>query len=268
MIISIDPILDHLPAWFLVLTRITGIFIFSPIFGAVTTFRQARVMLALGLSLCVYPMVIEPGHAASGTLLYVVDNGLDFYMLVPLMMVELLIGYAIGWVASLPMIAMQMGGQIIDQQMGISAAGIFDPDLGVQKGVISELLYLSALAMFVIFGGHRVVLQTLVNSFGYIPIGGMQHFSDIVHLATGMLSLTFELAMKIAAPLLCLFLLEMLAMGFIARTVPQMNIFSVGFALKILMAAAVMMFFVDTGMEVFASTAQKLLDQLLLNFST
>ena len=153
---------------------------------------------------------------------------------------ELAIGVALGFGASLPLMGMQLAGQVADQQMGIGLGGIFNPDLGRGHGRTGQLFTTCwRWPYFVILGGHRVLLMTLVGSFGRIPLGGFTPDARLVQLMTGLMTSSFELAMRISAPLLCIVMLETVAMGFIARTVPQLNIMSVGFAIRIFLCAGV-----------------------------
>jgi flagellar biosynthetic protein FliR len=175
-----------------------------------------------------------------------VTRGVPFWGVVAAVASELLIGLALGFGANLPLIGMQIAGQVADQQMGLGIGGVFNPDLQEDSGVVGQFYFLLATTVFLLAGGHRVLLATLVGSFGHIPLGGFLSTSgaagggSLITLMTGLLSSAFELALRVSAPLLCLVFLETVAMGFLARTVPQMNVMSVGFALRILIGSAVL----------------------------
>ena len=234
MPVDLTPILPHLPPWLMVLFRLTGIFVLAPVLGSSTVPRQIKVFLALGLALCVYPMLLGVGQIQLPA-----PDGL-LWNIAPAIGLELLIGYIIGYCCSLPLVAMSMGGHMIDQQLGLGLAGIFNPELDGQSGVIAEFLFILGLAIFLILGGHEVMLIVLISSFEQVPLGGFSSFDALAQMVVGLLSVMVELSMRIAAPLLCLIFLETVAMGFIARTVPQMNILSVGFTLRILGGASFM----------------------------
>jgi len=276
-VINLSPLLDHLPAWLMVLFRLTGIFLLAPVFGSSTIPRSAKVFMIVALSLCVYPMLMGKGHLAAASLLGVIGTDaagmrtLSMWNLLPMIAAELLLGYVIGYCASLPLIGMQIGGQVIDQQMGIAAGGVFNPDLDSEAGVIGQLYFISGLTVFLIIGGHHAVLLTLIGSFEVIPIGGFGstgvNISVAVDLVVGLMNVMFEMALKIAMPLLCILFLLRVAMGFIGRTVPQMNILSVGFIFYILAGVIVMVVGAGTTLTVFRATIQKTLQQLLLIFT-
>lgn len=224
----------HLAPFLLVLFRMSGIFFFAPMLGSMTVPVKAKIILTLSLSLCVYPMLLQPGSAALANVAPVVAHPISVYMLPVAVAMELLVGYVIGFGASLPMLGMQIAGQINDQQMGLGFGSIFNPDIDAQLGAVAQFYYLLGTTLFLIIGGDRVLLSTMVGSFGHIPLGGFEMTHDIFTLIIGLLTAAFELALRVSAPLLCLIFLETVAMGFLARTVPQLNILSVGFPIRII----------------------------------
>lgn len=234
MPVDLSPLLPHLPVWALVLFRLTGIFMLAPLFGGTTIPTQFKVMLALGLSFCIYPTLLAPGHPAAVGVHHMLVQGLPVTSMVGSVATELLIGVALGTGALLPMVGLQVAGQVVDQQMGIGLGGIYNPDLEEDSGVSGQFFYLLAMALFVILGGHRVLLSILVGTFETIPLGGFNPDARVTHLLLALLAGAFELALRVSAPVLCLVFLETVAMGFLSRTVPQLNIMSVGFPLRIM----------------------------------
>ncbi len=240
MPISLQPLLPHLPAWLLVLFRLSGIFVFSPVFGSQSIAVRIKIFLALGLSFCIYPTLLTPGSSSAPLVLPIIDGGLVLWSLVSVVAMELLIGIVIGYGASLPLIGVQIAGRVVDQQMGLGLAGVINPEFNEQTGIVSEFLFIMALTVFVILGGHRVMLAILVGSFSKIPLAAMWVDGHLLDLVIGMLVTVFDLALRVSGPVLCLIFLETVAMGFIARTVPQMNILSIGFALRIMVGAVLL----------------------------
>ena len=226
----------------MILFRLTGIFVLAPVLGSSTIPRVVKVFLAVGLSFAIWPMLwMDP--QASGHLAEAV-RGLDLWSLGLLAALELLIGYVIGYAASLPMVGMQLGGHMIDQQMGLSVAEQYNPEIDGNVGVTGQLLFMFALALFVAAGGLNVMLHTLAQTFRHVPLGGFANFEQVAHLVVGLISIMFELGLRIAAPLLCLIFLVSVGMGFLMRTVPQFNILSVGFSIRILSSLLLMMMLV------------------------
>ncbi|MEO0476826.1 MAG: flagellar biosynthetic protein FliR, partial [Planctomycetota bacterium] len=225
MPIDLTPILPYVPVWLMILFRLTGIFVLAPVLGSQTIPRTIKVFLALGLSFAVWPMLwIDP--KASSNLALAVSN-LSLWSLGLLVALELLIGYVIGYAASLPLTGMQLGGHIIDQQMGLAVAEQYNPEIDGQAGVVGQLLFWMSLALFVAAGGLNVMLHTLAQTFRHVPLGGFAGFDQIVTMVVGMITIMFELGLRVAAPLLCLMFLVSVGMGFLMRTVPTFNILSV-----------------------------------------
>ncbi len=268
MPVTFNPILEHLPAWLMVLFRLSGIFIFAPMLGAATIPGRIKVFLAVGLSLCVYPMLLSSSRPSAAMIGSFIDAPLHLWSLGAAVAIELLIGLVIGYGASLPLMAAQVGGHVIDQQIGLGLAGIFNPELGENSGVVGEFFFLTALAIFVMIGGHRVMLATLVASFDHVPLGAFSDFHGLVALVCGLLTSMIELALRIAAPLLAVIFLENVAMNFVARTVPQMNIMSVGFPLRILIGLSVLVATVGVQMTVVIESIRRTLDVLRIFFTT
>lgn len=222
----------------MIVFRLTGIFVLAPVLGSQAIPRLVKVFLALGLSFAIWPMLWnDPAVAENlGGAVY----GLNLWSLGFLVGFELLIGYLIGFAASLPLIGMQLGGHVIDQQMGLAVGGIFNPESGGDSAAMGQMLFMLALAIFVMAGGLEVMLTTLAQSFRTVPVGGMTNFDQIAQFVVGLVTVMFELSLRVAAPLLCLMFLVSVGMGFLMRTVPQMNILSVGFAIRILASTAVL----------------------------
>lgn len=248
----------------MILVRLTGVFVLAPVLGSSSIPRMIKVFLALGLSFAVWPMLWMDSQASAH--LSAAVRGLDLWSLGLLIALELLIGYVIGYAASLPLTGMQLGGHVIDQQMGLAAAQLFNPEFDDQTGVTGQLLFMLALALFVAAGGLNVMLHTLAQTFRHVPLGGFASFDQIVDMVVGMIAIMFELGLRIAAPILCLMFLVSVGMGFLMRTVPQFNILSVGFAIRILSSLVIMMMLVGTIAGVYGDVAGEILGELMRFF--
>jgi len=248
----------------MVLFRLTGIFVLAPVLGSGAIPRMVKVFLALGLSFAVWPMLWNDPQAA-GNLAPAVGD-MELWALGTLAAYELLIGYVIGFCASLPLIGMQLGGHMIDQQMGLAVGGVFNPESGGDSAAVGQLLFMLSLAIFVGAGGLDVMLTTLAQTFRTIPLGGLTDFGAIVGLVVGLMQIMFELALRVAAPLLCLMFLVSVALGFIMRTVPQFNILSVGFSIRILASVVLLIASLGAIVGAFEGMAGQTLDVVMQFF--
>ncbi len=266
--LSLEALLPHLPAWLLVLFRIGGIFIFAPMFGSTTIPMRVKVMMALLLSLCVYPVLLDTDRPAAALIEPIIDSGLSMWVLGPAIFMELSIGFVIGYGATLPLTGMQLAGRMIDQQLGMGLAGVFNPELDAQSGIVGEVYFMLALAIFILLDGHRVALMILVGTFDTIPPGGFAFDGHLLNMIVALLGTMFELAMRVAAPLLCIIFLQTVAMGFIARTVPQLNILSIGFPVRILVGVLLLTAAVALEVEVLIETMRWMLSGMGEFFET
>lgn len=265
MPVDLTPLLPFVPVWLMILFRLTGIFVLAPVLGSQAIPRLVKVFLAVTLSFAVWPMLWADPQAAEH--LGVAIGGLSLWSIAGMVGLELLIGYLIGYAASLPLIGMQLGGHMIDQQMGLAVGGIFNPESGTESAAMGQVLFMLALALFVMAGGLEVMLTTLAQSFRTVPLGGMQHHGQIAQMVVGMVTVMFELSLRVSAPLLCLMFLTSTGMGFIMRTVPQMNILSVGFSIRILASVALLIVMVGALAGAYEDTATETFHRLMKFFS-
>jgi flagellar biosynthetic protein FliR len=249
-------ITPHVPAFMLVFFRMTGIFIFAPMFGSSVLPMRAKVLLALVLAFCVYPIVPPqvPVTLSLGTIAFAVGS-------------EILIGLIIGYGASLPLVAMQIGGQTMGHQLGLGLAQVFNPEFDEQTEVLSQFLFISSLAVFLLLDGHHAMLGALVHSYQSVPLGGYVPDGSLIMLITGMLGSAYELGLRVAAPLLCIIFLETIAMGFIARTVPQLNILSLGFPLRIIVGMFLLVGLAATMFTAFGDHMREMMGALMQMFT-
>lgn len=221
---------EHVAPFLGVLSRMAGLFIFAPIIGSRLIPAPVRALMALAMTAAVYPFA--PG----------LDQPirLDLLSLAPLVAAETMIGLSIGLIAALPIICVQMGGQLISQQMGLQTGDLFNPAIELGGDIVGQILMYLAIAAFVSLDGIEVMHASLVATFERVAIGGLQPEQTPLDLFVALSASGFELAFRVAAPVTTLMLLESLAMGLLMKTSPQFNILSFGFPVKILLGLLAM----------------------------
>jgi len=254
-------LLAHLPVFALVLARVAGLFVFAPIWGGAATGWKFKAMTALVIGSCLYPIVMANVLG--------VPQGLNvsLWVLPVLIFMEVMVGLAIGYGASLPVMAFKQAGAMMDFQLGMGIATGDDESGEFAGGALTRFCMFTALAMFVIMGGHRVLFLILAGSFEQIPLGGFRVDGALMPLMTGLLAAMFELALRIAAPLLCLVFVQLLVLGMIARTTPTINVFSVGLPLRILLVIAALAVAIGAILGVYTGAVQETLDELTRLFA-
>ncbi|MEC8733419.1 MAG: flagellar biosynthetic protein FliR [Planctomycetota bacterium] len=169
-------------------------------------------------------------------------------------------GALIGFIALMPMFAMQTGGLIMAQQMGLGFARFYNPAVGDEADVLENMFFLLALVTFIGLGGIDWTVLAVLNSYHYVQVGALQLDASIPHLLSGLIMASIEVGMRVAAPLLALVFLETIAMGFIAKTVPQLNILSLGFPLRIMVGLGTII----AGVTVLGGVLVQYVDQVLV----
>jgi flagellar biosynthetic protein FliR len=189
----------------------------------------------------------------------VVDSNVS---LVLLSMREVFVGLILGGVAALIFYGVEYAGELAGMQMGFAIAGILDPQTGHQVSIVSKFQGALAILLFLAVNGHYFVLKALLDSLAVLPVGSMA-----VNLGASMSFVTlagkvFVIALQIAAPATILLLLVNVGLGVIARMVPQMNVFIVGFPLMI--TVGVFMFYVS--MPAFVALTRNLVENMYADF--
>lgn len=209
----------------LVLSRLGGLFVFAPMLASTSIPLRARALFVVMFAAAIYPSVPAPAAGAN----------LDLFSLLPAAASEALIGLSIGLLAAIPIFSVQLAGVVMGQQMGVSLAGVYNPALESESDVLGEILLYMAIGVFVACGGLDALFLAVGRTFQHVPLAGFDSKRVPIDQLVGLTASGFDLALRIAAPLLCIVLLETIASGFIMKTLPQLNILSIGFALKILL---------------------------------
>jgi len=232
---ELTSILPHLAPAGMVLARLSGIFIYAPVLSSALIPRMVKILLVVSLTAAVY-MGILPVLQANGSF----SRDWTIWTVVPALGYELMMGLIVGFAAMLPMVGVQLAGHEIGQQFGMAIAQEADPNTNTNTGVVGIILFYLAFFTFVDLGGIRIMLAVLIESFQHIPIGGYEVHWDIVDLLVGMLQSAYELALRVAAPIICILFLETLSLGFVSRTAPSFNVLSLGFPIRVLLGLTVL----------------------------
>ena len=232
--------------FFLILVRATSMFMTAPVFSQRS--MPARYKIGLGgLMAILLTPVVNAMH---------IDLVFDQLTAVVLVFKEILTGVSIGFTMSLLFAGVELAGEQISMDMGISMAQVFDPSVSHNMSVIATLKNTLAILIFLIIDGHHFLVQAVAYSYEVVSIGDWQLSSFAVEKIFRLSAQVFIIGIKVAAPIIVALFLTSVAMGIIARAVPQMNIFFVGFPIRI----AVGFLFLSLGFPLFVFLFQKLLN--------
>jgi flagellar biosynthetic protein FliR len=226
---AVEGLLQHVVPFLLVGFRLAGLFIFTPLLTNRLMPRQARAMLVVMLAAALYPTLPASAQVAPDATLFT---------LAPLALTETLIGAVIGFVASLPVLSLDMAGFLMSHQMGLGLGRVYNPDMGQDTDLLGQLVMYLGLAAFLTCGGMEALFLSLGHSFRHVPAGAAAIGAAPLELIVGTLTSGCELAMRVSAPVVCIIFLLMVALGFVGKTMPQINIMSVGFTIKIMFGLA------------------------------
>lgn len=215
--------LEQIELFILVLFRTMGIIAASPPFGNKSIPNQQKVALSILVSLILFPMVPAASFAAAT----------ELPPLLVLVFKEVMVGLVIGFVVRLLFMAVEMAGQMVGVSIGFSIVNVFDPTQGTQVPIVSQLYGIMAILIFLATGAYQWFFQGLMDSFSLIPIAGMTLSGGLMDFMIRASADSFIIAIKLAAPVLATMVFMDIIQGVMARTVPQMNIFIVGYPLKI-----------------------------------
>ncbi len=207
----------------LIAFRTGALLMIVPVFGHISIPKMLRVWLIVILALMIFPSAVVSEIQPPTTT----------FQLTMVILIELAIGFAIGFAVVVLFSAVQFAGHMIGLQMGLAVASMIDPMSAGQISIIGEFYYLLSLLVFLLIDGHHYVIEALVRSFELIPLGGGVFGTGLGEYILALTGNLFIIAVKLAAPVIITLFIVNIVLGILARTVPQMNVFIVGFPLAI-----------------------------------
>jgi flagellar biosynthetic protein FliR len=207
----------------LIFARVISMVAVAPVFGHESIPVQIKVGLSLFFAFVLYSFVSSKTPAPDTRLL----------PLAILVLQEAIVGLIIGFAIGLVFAGIRYAGELIGFDMGLSMAQAYDPENAQQMPLVGEMFYLLAILLFLSINGHHFILEAIQLSYRAVPPG---HFAFSGPMASSLISLAgmvFVIAVKISAPVIVAGFLTNIALSILARVMPQMNIFSLSFPLKI-----------------------------------
>lgn len=214
--------------YFYPFARIAGCLGVMPLLGSKLVPRQIRILLSVFITLIIAPLLppmpnVEPMSLASFIIIFE----------------QMLIGIVLGFMVEIVTQIFVLAGQLIAMQTGLGIATTVDPAQGVSVVVVSQwFLFLISLT-FLALNGHLIVIEVVVESFYTMPIGGGAWSADDYGRMVRWGGWMFASALVIALPALTSLLIVNFAFGVMTRAAPQLNIFSLGFPVTMLVGLAI-----------------------------
>ena len=222
---------DKIIIFFLVIVRISGLFIMAPVLSDKAIPKLIKVGLVVMFGLLITSTIPNPE---------IFQEVKSNWQLAGLVFNEILIGFILGLIFRLIFYGVLLAGTIVGYQIGFMFAQVFDQTNQTQVSIIGRFWYILALLFFITINGHHLIINGLVESFTVIPPGNFQMTGEIGEMMIKYSAYIFVIAFKIAAPIIITLYLTDIALGSISKTMPTMNVFFVGMPIKIAVGLVVM----------------------------
>lgn len=215
---------EYIDVYIIIFVRILAALIFLPIVEESKLPRIALAGISMGLAIAVYFKV-------DVSVAYYEPNLVSYTIL---LVKEMLVGIILGFIVKIFFQIYPFVGSLLSMQGGVSMSVVMDPSSGMQSTQIGRIYNLGLAAVFVSTGGYHWFIHTLVESFTLIPIGNEVFGPHLVTRMVDTIGAYLELGLKLSMPIIGVILVVDFAMGILARTVPQMNMFVIGIPIKML----------------------------------
>ncbi|WP_281165306.1 flagellar biosynthetic protein FliR [Liquorilactobacillus sicerae] len=204
----------------LLLCRIMSFIAAAPVFSQKDFPNLAKIILGFGIIVSVYPQIDN---------YHVITSLIAFLLIV---VKEILVGLAMGYIGQLVFNAISIAGQMIDFQVGFSMAQAYDSTFQVMSSQYGKMYYWLAVALFFMMNLHQQLIIGVIKSFKIIPLTGGMADGATIQGVVRLFCRTFIMAIELAAPLVITMLIVNLLLGIISRSVPQLNVLMLSLSLQ------------------------------------
>ena len=209
--------------------RLFGVFLSMPLFAFRAFPMRLRLMVVLLIAIAILPGLVQQTKGFGLTPPTFVAAG-----------IELLIGVFVGFMIRLGLMAVEVAAEVLSILTGLSFATNYVRDPNLASGLMGEFMGLTTLALMFALNIHLAVLEVVIESFKTLPFGQWPTAWSLPAV-TGMIARAFQLGLVLSLPAMVVYLIFNVIQAVLARTSPQFNLFSVGFAITVPLAFLVLM---------------------------
>ncbi|WP_101760500.1 flagellar biosynthetic protein FliR [Oceanicoccus sp. KOV_DT_Chl] len=231
--------------------RIGAMLLAAPIFGTQLIPARTRIVIAFLLTMVLAPNLPE---------MPVID-ALSVATMV-LIVQQLLIGIAMGFVMQLLLQLFVVGGQIIAMHMALGFASMVDPTNGVTVTVLSQFHLMLVTLLFVSLNGHLAMIEVLTESFYALPVGAGFINDNMLWTLAGRATWMFSSAMLLALPAIASLMIINYSLGIVTRAAPQLNIFALGFPSMLIIGLCIIWLLLGSYVPLFDRFTREALDMM------
>jgi flagellar biosynthetic protein FliR len=231
------------------LARVLALMAFMPVFSNVALPERIKLVVGVAVTLAIIPALPPMPAIPAGSWVGMMVLG-----------EQIVIGMLMGFAVRIAFAAVDVAGQLIGLQMGLSFAVFYDPTTASQAPVVSEFLSLLATLIFLALNGHLLTMSLLAESFTLLPVSTVPFAAKSFTLLLAWATTMFAAGVLLALPLIAALLIANIAMGVLSRVAPQLNLFAIGFPVTIFAGFAV----ITISLPYFAAALERLFDQSFL----
>lgn len=235
----------------LIVMRVTGFVLFNPILGRTSLPNLVKAGMVMVFSVFVLSTAGQaptpPGSVA--------EFGLHLVL-------ELGVGFVMGFVMQLFFMVIQVGGEVIDNQMGLTMAQVYDASSQINMTVTASLLNVLMVLIFFAENGHYTMLRIFLASDQVLPFGEAALGQAVASGVTEVFLTCMVLAIKLAFPMLAAELLGELGMGILMKAIPQINAFVINIELKVIIGLVLLFLFLSPISEFLLGTEADMLEAM------
>jgi flagellar biosynthesis protein FliR len=213
---------DKVTGFFLVLARVSPLFLLAPLFSSKMIPARVKGIVAVGISIGLTPIAVHGQQIPT-----------DPMAVAGMLVVQVLVGLAFAFAVGMVLSAIEAAGALTDMAAGFSYGSVIDPINGNSGGTMTNLYSLVGLAMFIAIGGDAWTLRGLSRTFDLVPLTKAPAITTLTTGVEQAFSTIFVSAVEVAAPVILALLITDVAFGMVSRIVPQLNVFGVGFPMKV-----------------------------------
>lgn len=221
--------LDKFEYFLLILVRIASFIYTAPFFSQSGVPQRVKLGLSVFLSIILYNVLPAQELNYSGVIGYAA-----------LVLKESAAGLLIGFSAFLCTTIISLSGRIIDMEIGLAMAQLFDPTTKTQTSITGSLYSYLVMMIMLASDMHIFLINAVAESFSLIPIGGAVIGNTLYDSFVGFVSDYFIIGFRIALPIFAAMLIMNCVLGIMAKVAPQMNMFSVGIQIKLITGLFIM----------------------------
>lgn len=226
---------ENLEFYLLILIRISSFIMSAPFFSYHTIPVRVKLALSIVLSLVMIPVVPVVELEYMGILGYSA-----------LVIQEVTVGIILGFMCNICMYIVGFAGQLIDIEIGLSMANLFDPLTNISVTVTGNMYTYLVMLVMMATNMHYFILRAILDTFSYFNVGQAVFHGNAIEMAISFMGNYFVIGFRIVLPIFACMLIINVVLGVLSRAAPQMNMFVVGIQVKVLVGILVLLIIIPT----------------------